>query len=179
MLNQIPTSSVIKNSTTGSDVGNAIRQNMIILANNSNRLLSKKTTFNIDVSNRLLINFSDVRPKLTDLVTDLNRIADDMTVRSEEVNSSAGFRMAQKLKTGVNKWLNDLRFELNELKTKAKQQDQVAPIPMQPLTPNGEGIAKYRHMRGGSINTFLDKIHKIIHIKKIQKFNKSTYVINV
>jgi hypothetical protein len=44
---------------------------------------------------------------------------------------------------------------------------------------SGSGIASYRHIQGGSINTFITAMHQRINIKNIVKYNKSAYVINI
>ncbi len=41
----------------------------------------------------------------------------------------------------------------------------------------GRGIASYRHVRGGSISTFVERMHNEINIKSIVKFNNKKNII--
>jgi hypothetical protein len=43
----------------------------------------------------------------------------------------------------------------------------------------GQGIASYKHVRGGSISSFVERMHDNINIKSIVKYNKSAYVISI
>jgi hypothetical protein len=43
----------------------------------------------------------------------------------------------------------------------------------------GQGIASFKHIHGGSITSFIERMHERMNIKNIVKYNKSAYVINI
>ncbi len=89
---------------------------MLFLIEKSNLLLSKKCTLTIDVSNKLHINYINQKVKISELIPELIRIANEMIVRAEEVGSKSGIDMSKKLKDKVNAWYISLMHDMNQIK---------------------------------------------------------------
>jgi hypothetical protein len=88
--------------------------------------------------------------------------------------STQGKKMCENFVDIVNNFNQGVRRELREA------QSMTSPIPSQEEEEvQGQGISSYRHVRGGSISSFVEKMHDEINIKSIVKFNKSAYVINI
>jgi len=65
------------------------------------------------------------------------------------------------------------QFREIEGRTRAGQEEE------EEEKPKGRGISSYRHVRGGSISSFIEKMHNTINIRNITKFNKSSYIITI
>jgi hypothetical protein len=72
-------------------------------------------------------------------------------------------------------WKNQQQQQQRPGRPTTRSQDKPKDKPKE--KPQGKGIAGY--VRGGSIESFVDKAYSLLHIKNIKRYNKSTFIINL
>ncbi len=131
-MRSIPYVQVVRGN--GAEIGNLIRENMIILRDNANLLLTRKYSVDLNQNGGLEITqIGDGLPNITDLKNNLVRVSEEMREIALN-NSKAGVTMCERLITGIKQWYNEFDAKLQEITNRRRNPGL------------GEGIAKYRHI---------------------------------
>jgi len=77
----------------------------------------------------------------------------------------------------ANEEYNLSRADLRKYNEYMRWKIQQPPSDRPSTRSQGKGIAGY--VRGGSIESFVDKAYSLLHIKNIKRYNKSTFIINL
>jgi len=94
--------------------------------------------------------------------------------------------MSNDFRNAINAFYQGTRDELRRAQSitspvvqRQKQAPEEYEVEGEEIEIEGQGIASYKHVRGGSISSFVERMHDNINIKSIVKYNKSAYVISI
>jgi hypothetical protein len=102
-------------------------------------------------------------------------------VEANNDGSVQGRTMANDFKNTINTFHQGITQELREAQslTSPPPRRKPAPEEYEEEEGRGQGIASFKHIHGGSITSFIERMHETINIKNIIKYNKSAYIINI
>ncbi len=147
------------------------------------KMLKTDSTYTLD-GLKLKIRVSDRPFNFENFYVNSRKILNAMFFYAED-DKDLKF-VCKRFRDVIKKLFDDFTNDLKELKSKASKYPlRSKPFAYMPQSPgekpseSGSGIAKYRNIHGGSINSFITAMHQRINIKNIIRFNKSAYVINI
>ncbi len=110
----------------------------------------------------------------------LATIATQLLEYAQKNRTKEGVRLANSLLADNLKFYQKYTVDIEKDERKERLERERRDNPTSAQTRSqGQGIASYKHVRGGSISSFVERMHDNINIKSIVKYNKSAYVISI
>jgi len=198
LLRLIPEQNKAKLIQEGGTAAQYIDNILVYLNKNSERLTSKYCSILFtDLVHGIKIIPKDKPFEVENIYSELYALSEKLINEAIIAKSKLGQSLAEKLLSEIYSWHEEFKTDVNGLFLNPN----ITQSPRTPQKPNeinserrqrlererreqavssrtrASGIAGYIH--GGSIQTFVTRMHNNINIKNITKPNKSTYVINL
>ncbi len=178
-------------------ISNYINDIMKILGNKSSELTTDYCNISfVSIVQGIEITTQYKKFDPTNLYSQLLNLGRTLEKEADTKKSSEGLKLTRSLLDQNSKIYKDYTSEMERLyPQQQRQQLKPQPISIAPFsTPEtkprsrrefrqiegtsqgasqGQGIASFRHIQGGSISSFIDKMHEIIEIRNITKFNNT------